>query len=189
MSASSLGAGSPRTVDRNVWNYFLFQIAFSKLIYSSSCIYFLSIMFRFRFQALCCLSELSDILIEIEKVPSIMRWCFTPLLSPRVRVLQPLQIMIFHKNVFLGLVKNSINSQSLEDTQVGYTSHLYTLDNYPLEKCTLEKLTFSLFTLRKYTPNVSPKTGEEWCGAGGKWCGSGGKWCGAGGKWCGTGDQ
>ena len=148
MSASSLGAGSPRTVDRNVWNYFLFQIAFSKLIYSSSCIYFLSIMFRFRLQALCFLSELSDI------SPSIMRWCFTPLLSPRVRVLQPLQIMIFHKNVFLGLVKNSINSQSLEDTQVGYTSHLYTLDKYPLEKYTLEKLTFSLFTLRKYTPSA-----------------------------------
>ena len=29
-----------------------------------------------------------------------------------------------------------INSQSLEDTQVGYTSHLYTLDKYTLEKYT-----------------------------------------------------
>ena len=30
-----------------------------------------------------------------------------------------------------------INSQSLEDTQVGYISQKYTLDNYTLEKYTL----------------------------------------------------
>ena len=43
-----------------------------------------------------------------------------------------------------------INSQSLEDTQVGYISHSYTLDEY-----TLEKLTFGYkYTLRKYTPSA-----------------------------------
>ena len=44
------------------------------------------------------------------------------------------------------MVSEKINSQSLEDTQVGYISQKYTLDNYTLEKYTLEKLTFSLFT-------------------------------------------
>ena len=34
-----------------------------------------------------------------------------------------------------------INSQSLEDTQVGYISQKYTLDKYTLEKKTLEKYT------------------------------------------------
>ena len=42
-----------------------------------------------------------------------------------------------------------INSQSLEDTQVGYISQKYTLDKYTLEKYTLEKLTFSLFNSAK----------------------------------------
>ena len=34
-----------------------------------------------------------------------------------------------------------INSQSLEDTHVGYISHKYTLDKYTLEKYTLKKYT------------------------------------------------
>ena len=33
--------------------------------------------------------------------------------------------------------RNKINSQSLEDTQVGYISQKYILDNYTLEKYTL----------------------------------------------------
>ena len=55
-----------------------------------------------------------------------------------------------HSAVLIKLKK--INSQSLEDTQVGYILQKYTLDKYTLEKYTLEKLTFSLFTLRKYKP-------------------------------------
>ena len=35
------------------------------------------------------------------------------------------------------MVSEKINSQSLEDTQVGYISQKYTLDNYILEKYTL----------------------------------------------------
>ena len=34
-----------------------------------------------------------------------------------------------------------INSQSLEDTQIGYISHKYTLEKYTLEKYTLKKYT------------------------------------------------
>ena len=35
-----------------------------------------------------------------------------------------------------GPMKLEINSQSLEDTQVGYISQKYTLDKYTLEKYT-----------------------------------------------------
>ena len=35
------------------------------------------------------------------------------------------------------MILQEINSQSLEDTQVGYISQKYTLDNYTLEKYTL----------------------------------------------------
>ena len=49
-----------------------------------------------------------------------------------------------------------MNSQSLEDTQVGYILQKYTLDKYAfekyiLEKYTLEKYTLGEYTLRKYT--------------------------------------
>ena len=38
-----------------------------------------------------------------------------------------------------------INSQSLEDTQVGYISQKYTLDKYTLEEYTLEEYTLENF--------------------------------------------
>ena len=38
-----------------------------------------------------------------------------------------------------------LNSQSLEDTQVGYISQKYTLDKYTLEEYTLEKYTLENF--------------------------------------------
>ena len=46
-----------------------------------------------------------------------------------------LKICIF---VFSWKSEIRINSQSLEDTQVGYISQKYTLDKYTLEKYTLE---------------------------------------------------
>ena len=52
--------------------------------------------------------------------------------------------------------RNKINSQSLEDTQVGCISQTYTLEKYTsgeytLRKYTLEKYTFEKYTLGKYT--------------------------------------
>ena len=44
-----------------------------------------------------------------------------------------------------GNTSLKINSQSLEDTQVGCISQKYTLDKYTLDKYTLEK-----YTLQKY---------------------------------------
>ena len=49
-----------------------------------------------------------------------------------------------------------INSQILEDTQVGYISQKYTLEKYTsgeytLRKYTLEKYTLGKYTLGKYT--------------------------------------
>ena len=41
--------------------------------------------------------------------------------------------------------EREINSQSLEDTQVGYISQKYTLDKYTLEEYTLEKYTLENF--------------------------------------------
>ena len=42
-------------------------------------------------------------------------------------------------------VVSKINSQSLEDTQVGYISQKYTLDKYTLEEYTLEQYTLENF--------------------------------------------
>ena len=43
-----------------------------------------------------------------------------------------------------------INSQSLEDTQVGYISQKYTLDKYTLEEYTLEEYTLEEYTLENF---------------------------------------
>ena len=58
----------------------------------------------------------------------------------------------YTQTCFRDMLKIKINSQSLEDTQVGYISRKYTLDNYNLEN-----------TL-------------WWSGAGGKWCEAGGNY-------------
>ena len=42
-------------------------------------------------------------------------------------------------------LRNKINSQSLEDTQVGYILQKYTLHKYTLHKYTLEEYTFKIF--------------------------------------------
>ena len=63
----------------------------------------------------------------------------------------PAVFFIFVTLIFVmkHLVTNTINSQSLKDTQVGYISRKYTLD----------------ITIWKNTLLCG-----EWCGAGGKWC-------------------
>ena len=48
-------------------------------------------------------------------------------------------------NLSKGSSPIKINSQSLEDTQVGYISQKYTLDKYSLEEYTLEEFTLENF--------------------------------------------
>ena len=58
--------------------------------------------------------------------------------------------MIF--TIFNCLINiHQINSQSLEDTQVGYIPQKYILDKYTFDKYTLEKYTLEQYTLEKYT--------------------------------------
>ena len=64
------------------------------------------------------------------------------------------------------------NSQSLEDTQVGYIWQKYTLDNCTLEKYTLENQLSVLHFEKIYAKCKSAKAGGKWCGEGGKWCGA-----------------
>ena len=49
---------------------------------------------------------------------------------------KPLQNKKLKFFVTFWATRNKINSQSLEDTQVGYISQKYTLDKYTLEKYT-----------------------------------------------------
>ena len=51
----------------------------------------------------------------------------------------------------LGKTSLKINSQSSEDTQVGYILQKYTLDKYTLEEYTLEEYTLEEYTLEEYT--------------------------------------
>ena len=46
--------------------------------------------------------------------------------------------------------RKKLNSQSLEDTQVGYTLQKYTLEKYSLEKCTLKKYSLGKILLSRF---------------------------------------
>ena len=55
-----------------------------------------------------------------------------------------------------------INSQSLEDTQVGYILQKYTLDKYTLAQKSL------VMVAKVQKCKVQSAAGGKWCGAGGK---------------------
>ena len=57
----------------------------------------------------------------------------------------------FQNAIHVAKISSKINSQSLEDTQVGYISQKYTLEKYTLGEYTLRQYTLGKYTLGKYT--------------------------------------